>query len=79
MRLICFIAFLAISACSSVPRNEYSVVETNRPEGTYDGWVTVEQTDPFASYTFSTAKGTTIRGETFEILYRESSCKTICN
>lgn len=65
MRPYITIIVLLLSACSSIPRPEYSVTETNRPDGTYGGWLTVEQTDPFGSYTFSTAKGATIRGGDF--------------
>lgn len=65
MRISITITIFLVSACSSIPRPEYLVTETNRPDGTYGGWVTVEQTDPFASYTFSTAKGAAIRGGDF--------------
>ena len=57
--------FCFLTACASAPRPVYNVVETNRPDGTYGGWTTFEQKDPFNSYTFSKASGEAVRGADF--------------
>jgi len=47
----------ALAAASGCSTYQWTVVETNRPNGTYGDWTTTEVTDEFGSYSFSRAYG----------------------
>ncbi len=58
MRLRCgFLIMISLCFAGCAAQYRWTVVESNRPDGDYGDWKSVEQTDEFGSYTFSIAKG----------------------